>query len=150
MRPQLRQVEVRVAGHQRVEGPAHHLDALIERHGPLRQLQREADTPVSAPGQRGQHVRMHVEPVLGVDPGPSQDVANQFLAVERAPREVAALSDRPHHLARHEVVVAPGLTHHLDQPVGVVERGERLERHPGRGRRLVRPFPRLARHGAEV
>ena len=150
VRSQLRQVEVRIAGHQRIERPAHHLDALIEGHRPLRELQREAHAAVSAPGQGGQHVRMHVESVLGVDPGPPQDVADQFVAVERTPREVAALGDRPHHLARHQVVVAPGLTHHLDQAVGVVERGERLERHAGRGRRLVRPFPRLARHGAEV
>ena len=67
--PQLVQVEVGVASDERIERPSHQRDPLLQRLGPLSELQGVPHARVSAIGECRQHVRVHVESVLRLDRG---------------------------------------------------------------------------------
>ena len=94
---QLVQVEVGVASDERVERPADLGDALLECLRPLGELERVPDARVPPIRQHGQHVRMGVEPVLGIDADPSEHEADRVLTVERAERDVPAVGERAEH-----------------------------------------------------
>ena len=67
-------------------------DALVQALGALRELQGIPHPAVPAIGQRGQHVRVGVQPFVGIDAGPPEHVADQLVAVERSPRRVPAVA----------------------------------------------------------
>ena len=147
LRTEFREVEVRVPGDQRIEGPAHQQQPLVEGHRPLRELQRVPDPGVPASRQRRQHVGVHVQTVLGIDAGPAQHVPHHVLTVEGAPGHVPALGERSEHLARHELVLAPRLPHDVDDPVRVIERRSSPRSvTPAEAAAMLRSFPRIARH----
>ena len=104
-------------------------------------------TPI---GQGGEHVRVRVQPVLGVHPGPPQDVPDRLVAVERAVRHVPAIGERAEHLAREGFGARPRGVHDPQDAIRVLELCERLELDAGGASRLERQLPGVAFHGAGV
>ena len=82
-------------------------DALVQALRLLSELERVADPLVPPIRERRQHVRMGVEAVVGLDARPTQDVADQLVAVERPLRGVPAVAERPDHLAGQQLVLSP-------------------------------------------
>ena len=101
-------------------------------------------------GQRGEHVRVRVQPVLGIHPDPPQDVPDRLVAVERAVRHVPAVGERAEHLSREWLGARPRGIHDPQDAIRVVELGERSELDAGSASRLERQLPRVALHGAGV
>ena len=149
-RPELVQVEVPVAGDEGIEGPPHLGDPLVECLRALRELERVADPSMTPNGQRGEHVRVRVQPLLGIHPGPSQDVPDHLVAVERAVRHVPAIGERAEHLARKGFGARPRGVHDPQDAIRVLERCERSELDAGGASRIECQLPGVALHGAGV
>ena len=95
-RSQAIQVEVRVAGHEGIEGPVDHLDLHLEQELALIPLELLAQPAATNLGPDGEHVRpMHRHPIL--DPGQSVDEAEHPIV-----RVEGAGHDAAHLLADHE------------------------------------------------
>jgi hypothetical protein len=146
-RAQLADVEPRVPRQQRIERPSHPVDPLVERLRALRELEGGPDAAVPAVGDRGEHVRVHVQAAI-VDAGPSEDEPDEPIAVDSAPRDVAAGGEGSHHLTV-QMLAAPRSIDHVVDPVGVLDGDERLERDARRARRVARERPRVG-HGARA
>jgi len=144
------QVEVPIPGDEGIEGPPDLGDPLIQRLGALRELERVPDPSMTPTGQGGEHVRVRVQPVLGVHPDPSQHVPDRLVAVERPVRHVPAVGEGAEHLAWEGLGARPRGVHDPQDAIRVVELCERSELDAGGASRLERQLPGVALHGAGV
>ena len=148
-RSELAEVEPGVPRHERIEGPPSHVDVSLQRLGPLTELQRVAHAPMAPLGQRGEHVRVHVEAVI-VHARPTEDEADKPVAVVGPERCVAAVRERGHQFARRQLERAPRGHHNPGRVVELAERGQRSELHVrriGRGAGEIPGRSRLVHAG---
>ena len=141
-RTELAEVEPGVPRDHRVERPPHRGEALVERLGALRELERVPHPAVPRVRHGGDHVRVDVQARV-VDTGPAEREPDEPALRLRAEHPVPAVAQGADDLAV-QVLAAPRPVHDLVDPVGVFHRVEPADLD---GRRCGSGASRLPRVG---
>jgi hypothetical protein len=84
-----------------------------------------------------------------VQPHPPEHVPYELIASEGSVRDVPAVGQRPEHLPRNQLVLAPRPNHYAEDPVRILEGREEPELDVGCPGGVLRQLPGCAhRHGA--
>ena len=132
------QIEPTVARHQRIEGPPHLVDALVQARRALGELEREPDAPGLMAGQDPQDVGVQVQTVVQADE--PQDEADRLRPSPRQEGHVAREPEGPQERGV-EQVLAPDLGHHRGRGPGILHPLHRRQLHAGRRGRISGEVP---------